>query len=103
MELNTSPDHNQQDQDYDLTSIVYENRLLIFLEDKPQSNTYRQLMFTAEEFQRVSLAIGSVIRKQSDGSQLVNLNESNETYKLPDLQSVNIYEKNIKKNIGGVK
>lgn len=63
---------------------VYGTRLLVFLEDSPQSNKYRQLIFTPEEFKKVSLSVGTVEGKRGD-DELVRLQESEETYELPDL------------------
>lgn len=66
---------------YDLYGI----RVLFFIEEEPQSNKYRQIILTPEEFKKVSMSIGSVV--QVDGhDQTVELNLSDELYTLPDLQ-----------------
>ncbi len=70
-------------QKLDLTEL-YTTRLLIFLEDEPQSNTYRQVILTPEQFKTTSLSLGEVLHTEGD-QQDVALQLSEETYQLPDL------------------
>lgn len=66
-------------------NFLYGTRLLIFLEDSPQSNKYRQILLTSEEFKKASFAIGEVV-EQEGTDQTVKLEMSTELYDLPDLQ-----------------
>lgn len=101
MEQNTSPDQSQQKKSEDLMASIYETRLLVFMEGEPQSNMYHQLLFTADEFQKVSFSIGMIVRgKDINGITLVRLRESKEQYKLPDLKTIYEPKENAKKNIG---
>ncbi len=64
----------------------YDKRLLIFLEIEPQSNKYRQIILTPEEFKNTSLTLGKVV-EQKGTSSVVELEESDEIYNLPDLKA----------------
>lgn len=67
-------------------SHVFEKRILIFIETAPQSNKYKQIIFTAEEFPRITKSIGTPVGMEGD-IQVVEIEESNEIYDLPDLRS----------------
>ncbi len=72
------------------TNELYSTRVLIFIETKPQSNIYKQLLLTKEEFKNITSNIGKVVKeKDKNGVEIIELNESRETYKLPDLQEIN--------------
>lgn len=60
------------------------DRLLVFLEVSPQSNKYQQVLFTPEEFNRVSQSIGTVVATEGK-KQDVELQLSNQIYDLPDV------------------
>lgn len=62
---------------------IYGTRLLLFVEIDPQSNTYRQVCLSAEEFKNVSLAFGKVVSREGN-KQEIELQMSEETYDLPD-------------------
>lgn len=75
----------------ELDSVIYEQRMLVFLEVSPQTNRYRQLLFNAEEFKKITANIGRIIKeKDENGLEVVETNESVEEYILPDLQSINL-------------
>jgi hypothetical protein len=65
-------------------SELYSTRMLIFIEDSPQSNKYRQLMLTPEEFTKVAFSFGKVTDVK-DGVEDVEIRFSKESYNLPDL------------------
>ncbi len=69
----------------DLEQAMYGTRLLFFLEDAPQSNRYRQIILTEEEFKNASMTIGKVV-SQEGVDQTVQIQMSEETYPLPDLR-----------------
>jgi len=71
----------------DITDQIYGIRLLVFVEDAPQTNTYRQVLFTPEEFKRTSLSIGTVTEKNGH-KEVIELQMSEETYTLPDLNEI---------------
>ncbi len=64
---------------------LYVNRMIILIEDGPQSNEYRQLILTAKQFKDISDSIakacGTVL---IDGKEKVCIKESSQTYPLPD-------------------
>lgn len=64
---------------------LYGTRLLIFLEDKPQSNKYHQVLLTLDEFKKASMMIGTVVEEKGH-KQIVELQMSEELYDLPDLE-----------------
>lgn len=62
-------------------------RILVFIEREPQSNIYSQIILTADEFKIVSDSIGKTVSK--DGNyEYVEIRESEEEYKLPDLKEI---------------
>ena len=65
---------------------LYTIRTLIFLETEPQSNEYHQVMLDQETFKKVTEVMSTLV-KEGDIQQ-VNLDLSEETYKLPDLQDI---------------
>lgn len=73
---------------------LYEQRLLVFIEIGAQTNKYRQILFNPEEFKKVVMSVGKVVRKDEDGIEEVEIVESEEIYTLPDLQSINAKSKN---------
>lgn len=72
---------------------LYTTRLLVFMEDKPQSNQYRQVFLSPEEFKAVSFSIGTITgEKNSYGDEIVDLQLSSELIKLPDLKEIHYEE-----------
>ena len=69
-----------------IESEVFNTRLLVFLEDRPQSNEYRQIFLNAEEFKKMSSSIGKVVGKEPNGNDTVEFRYSDEIYSLPDLR-----------------
>lgn len=68
------------------THELYTIRTLIFIETEPQSNKYHQVLLDQETFKKVTEAMSTIIK---DGEmQEVNLDVSEETYILPDLQDI---------------
>lgn len=67
---------------------LYGLRLLVFLENKPQSNKYRQVFLGPKEFKKVSFNIGKVKEKLDKGMRLVESKFSEEVYDLPDLKEI---------------
>lgn len=68
------------------THELYTVRTLIFLETEPQSNEYHQVMLDQETFKKITEVMSTLVK---DGDiQEVNLDLSEETYKLPDLQDI---------------
>jgi hypothetical protein len=63
---------------------LYGTRLLVFLEDAPQSNQYRQIILNQDQFKNLSNSIGTVVDKEGDDEQ-VEIEMSEEIYTLPDL------------------
>jgi hypothetical protein len=63
---------------------LYGTRLLVFLEEEPQSNKYRQILLTKDEFKKLSLSIGTVV-EQDGADQTVEMHMSEDLYTLPDL------------------
>lgn len=76
---------------------LYVTRLIVLLEDEPQSNTYRQVLLTPEEFKGVSTAIGKVLAKKKNDIETVQVTLSRELYPLPDLKETR-FPKNYEKN-----
>lgn len=67
---------------------LYGTRLLVFHEDSPQSNQYRQVCLSPEHFKKVSDAVcGS---EATDGEEEVEITMSVDRYKLPDLMEIDI-------------
>jgi len=67
---------------------IYSTRLLVFIEDNPQSNKYHQMFFTPEEFKRISMAIGKDTGRKNGRLDIIEFQQSVETYALPDLQEI---------------
>lgn len=68
-------------------SDLYVERLLVFLETAPQSNMYRQVVLTPEQFKKVSDAVVTVVEERNaEGMESVMINMSEQTYPLPDLK-----------------
>lgn len=74
----------------DLTDL-YERRLLVFIETKPQSNLYNQVLLTPEQFKNISdnTGVKKPSNKLKEGFELFETHISEEEYKLPDLNSIN--------------
>lgn len=70
---------------------LYGTRLLVFLEDSPQSNKYRQVILTPEQFKDFSNSIGTVVNKDGDDED-VEMTLSDKIYTLPDLQETSLVE-----------
>lgn len=71
------------------TSGLYISRLLVFVEESPQSNLYRQVMLNPVQFKKVSDAVVTVEKPQDkDGIEQVSFNQSEELYTLPELQDI---------------
>ena len=66
---------------------LYGTRLLVFLEDSPQSNQYHQIHLNEKQFKRVSDAVSNVVAKHGDDED-VEVDMSIDTYPLPDLQEI---------------
>lgn len=83
---NSTPDEISQTEFYD---VLYEQRLLVFVEVSPQSNKYHQVVFTKPQFKKLSVQLARIFPtvKYPDGYKVINLNESKEEYRLPDLSS----------------
>lgn len=71
---------------------LYGTRVLVFMEEEVDTNRYRQVLLTPEEFKRVSDQIGRVTKQFSDGYQEVELSLSEEVYELPDLKQIHVDE-----------
>lgn len=73
----------------ELSSEIYSQRMLVFLEISPQSNQYRQVLLTPKQYKKVSDSIFiKLIEKKPDGKQIVEIEESDEIYTLPDLMDI---------------
>lgn len=70
---------------------LYSIRTLVFQETEPQSNKYKQIIFTPEEFKRTAETIGKIIKKSTDESHIdiIEVTLSDEVYMLPDLPEIN--------------
>ena len=66
---------------------LYEQRMLVFMEEEPQSNKYRQVLLNAEEFKRFSMSIGTVTSEKYGDIEMVEMKLSDKIYTLPDLPS----------------
>jgi len=71
---------------------LWVTRLLVFLETSPQSDTYHQVILNPEQFKAVSDAIAEVLSTTQNDIETINIELSEETYKLPDLQEIYIKE-----------
>lgn len=63
-------------------------RLLVFIEDEELSNEYHQVIFTSEQFKKISDAVVENCNKSTlgmrEGHEIVEILQSEKTYKLPD-------------------
>ncbi len=74
-------------------SQLYETRMLIFIETGPQTNKYKQVLVTGEQFKIVSDAISTISSTEQDlkeGMEARDVDLSDETYELPDLNSIKL-------------
>jgi hypothetical protein len=76
----------QNDYEKKLDLALSSTRLLVFIESKPLSNKYRQVLLNAEEFKNLSFSLGKVVGKEDENTETVELRFSEEVYDLPDLQ-----------------
>lgn len=71
---------------------IYGTRLLLFMENEPQSNKYRQIILGPEEFKRVSGSFGKQTGKKIKvmGHKVdeIDVAMSDEIYDLPDLKEI---------------
>lgn len=70
---------------------LYETRMLVFMETAPQSNKYRQVWLTHEQFKEVSKNISTLVKvdENNPNKEIREIELSDEVYPLPDLNSVN--------------
>lgn len=68
--------------------VLYNQRLLLFLEQEPQSNIYRQLLFTPLEHERVVTVLESIAveTKLINNFRYFKMRSSEELHALPDCQ-----------------
>lgn len=69
---------------------LYSIRMLCFLEVRPQSNVYKQVLMDAETYKRMSFSFAR-IKGPSEGNPLsldVEVRLSDDEFKLPDLQAI---------------
>ena len=69
---------------------LYHQRILIFMETEPQSNTYRQVLIDHDKYKLLSGLIGDKIGMSPLGLEIREVEMSTKTYKLPDLFSYKI-------------
>lgn len=68
-------------------SQLYHVRMLIFVEEEPQSNKYRQVILSPEQLRAVSDAIAVNKQAFNNGKQRsIEVQLSDQVFKLPDLQ-----------------
>jgi hypothetical protein len=60
---------------------LYKLRILVFIENEPQSNLYRQVILSPHQYQSVSSSIG-------EGGTPLKVLASEDLFKLPDLEDV---------------
>ncbi len=70
-------------------SVLFEQRVLVFIESEPQSNKYYQVILNPEQFKAMSATLGKKVSVDNEGLETYELQESEEVYTLPDLQSYN--------------
>ena len=69
---------------------LYSTRLLVFIEEEPQSNQYRQVILNKEQFKKVSDAVITIEKEKDEhGMEMVSFKHSEELYELPDLIEIN--------------
>lgn len=66
---------------------VFSLRLLMFIEQEPQSNTYRQVILNSDQLKKITYIISNIVEKNGD-EEIVDYKASKETYTLPDLQEI---------------
>ncbi len=67
---------------------IYEQRILVFMETKPQSNEYNQVILTPKAFKGMTEAISRRTGKTlAPGIEETLIDTSKAKYKLPDLKS----------------
>lgn len=71
----------------DIQNELYSTRMLVFMEEEPQSNKYRQVVLTKEEFLNITKGIGTVIKEEGN-IETVEVRKSEEIYTLPDLREI---------------
>lgn len=71
------------------TEGLYELRFLMFIEESPQSNKYAQVLFTAEQYKKLSQAIMEMypITGYEGDDPTFDIIGSDETHPLPDLKT----------------
>ena len=75
-----------EEHSHNLRHALYGIRTLIFIEDTPQSNKYRQVIVGPKKYKKISDAISQGKIKGKDGDlQIVAIEMSDELYNLPDL------------------
>ena len=67
---------------------LYSTRLLVFLEDAPQTNKYRQVMLNKTQFKNVSDSVCGGAVKEGEW-EAVEIMMGEDIYKLPDLKEIN--------------
>lgn len=68
---------------------LYSQRVLIFMETEPQSNTYRQVILDAKKFKAMSDTISvETGRKLAENINEIEIELSDEEYVLPDLKEI---------------
>ncbi len=77
----------------DLWMEVFCTRLLVFLEETPGSNKYRQVLLGPEEFKQFSINLGKVEKEgvtlpSGTKGAVVKMELSDDSYDLPDLQQI---------------
>lgn len=69
-------------------SDLYQIRLIVSLEDMPQSNKYHQVLLTPDQFHRISMIVGEKKKKEKDPDGVVHEHPivplSTISYTLPD-------------------
>jgi hypothetical protein len=77
----------------DLELMCNECRLLVFLENEPQSNKYNQVILSPEQFKIISKNTGRKVESDvelKDGFEMYETKLSDDDYILPDLQSISL-------------
>lgn len=69
---------------------LYQQRMLVFIENEPQSNEYEQLIFTQKQYKELTNFISKLYGIEGitmDGLEVIDMKSSEETYTLPDLRN----------------
>lgn len=71
-------------------SDLYTIRMLVFIEDTPQSNKYRQVRFTKDQHKLFSDAIAKIFPNPNDPTNTfrIQLATSTKTFSLPDIPEI---------------